>query len=349
MRNKHTSRILSLCFFVVILITAVIYNISKPRVMILQSYHPDYAWTRDVDTGLHRIIDKWSDYSVTWHYMDTKKHSDPEWLRRAGIVARQAIKRTSPRVLIAVDDLAQSLAAKYFIDHPGMDIVFAGVNGSVEPYGYHRAGNVTGIYERKQLKAVQETIMAIESKKEQPNPHPRLVYILDSSTSLQKGRPFIDDYNWEPLVYTGSIVAGGMEDWENTILRKGEEADYIIVANYRQLPVAGSKTVYADPHTVMAWTDAHSKVPVIGINSFNVEDGAMLSIGVSPFEQGEVAAAMAEEILASGKKAATIPMKNSTQYIVAIRESSLAARRMELPAIYEAFGRATENFIPKQP
>ncbi len=77
--NKHlTSKILSLLFLAAIFIAAVKVNASKPRVMILQSYHPDYAWTREVDVGLKRVVRKWTDYTVTWHYMDTKKYKEKQ-------------------------------------------------------------------------------------------------------------------------------------------------------------------------------------------------------------------------------------------------------------------------------
>jgi ABC-type uncharacterized transport system substrate-binding protein len=343
--KKHLSFFLCLVFLALILVTAVAYNSKKPRVMILQSYEPGYAWTRDVDEGLNRIIRKWTGYSVTWHYMNTKQHSDPEWLNRSGIIARRAIKQTNPKVLIAVDDLAQSLAAKHFINDPNMEIVFAGVNGSVEPYGYDKANNVTGVFEHKQLRPIKEAILALESKKLTPNPFPSLVYILDPSPSLGRGKGNIDRYDWSPIAYKGSIVAKDYPDWKKIILEQGEKVDYIIVANYRKLATSGPGTSYASPEEVMTWTDRQSKVPVIGINSFNVEDGAMISIGVSPFEQGEVAAKMAQMILEDNIRANTIPMKENQQYIVAIREASLQLRNMELPAIYEAFGRATENFI----
>ncbi len=342
---KNLSTILCLIFLSAILATAVVYNRSKPRVMVLQSYNPEYAWTRDVDVGLRRVIDQWTGYSVNWHYMNTKKYSDPEWLKRAGIIARRAINSTRPRVLIAVDDLAQSLAARHFINDPDMDIVFAGVNGSVEPYGYNQADNVTGIFERKQLKAVKETILALEGKKTVPNPTPSMVYVLDPSPSLAKGLGFIDDFSWYPVIYKKAITAKNFPHWQQIIREKSQEVDYIIVANYRKLHTQGPDSPYANPKEVMAWTDDASRVPVIGINSFNVEDGGMISIGVSPFEQGEVAARMAQAILEKGIRAKEIPMKKNSQYIVAIREVSLKIRNMELPAIYEAFGRATENFI----
>ena len=345
--KKHLSFFLSLVFLALLMATAVAYNSTKPRVMILQSYEPEYAWTRDVDEGLNRIINRWTGYSVTRHYMNTKQHSDPEWLNRAGIIARRTIKQTNPKVLIAVDDLAQSLAAKYFINDLNMEIVFAGVNGSVEPYGYDKATNVTGIFEHKQLRPIKESILALESKKKSPNLTPSLVYVLDPSPSLGIGKDKIDEYDWSPIIYKGSIVAKDYPDWKKIILEQGEKVDYIIVANYRELAISGPGTTYASAKEVMTWTDRESKVPVIGINAFNVEDGAMISLGVSPFEQGEVAAQMAQMILEKNIRAGTIPMRQNFQYIVAIREASLQLRNMELPAIYEAFGRATENFIEK--
>jgi ABC-type uncharacterized transport system substrate-binding protein len=248
-------------------------------------------------------------------------------------------------VLIAVDDLAQKLAAKYFVNDPQIQIVFAGVNGSVEPYGYNNAMNVTGIFERKQLHAVKETILALESKKDNPIPNPKIIYVLDASSSLQQDLSLIDNYSWLPVDYSGSYVAENYVNWQQVIEEEGSKVDYIIVANYRKLPKTENDPTFANPKEVMAWTDKNAKVPVIGINSFNVEDGATISVGVSPFEQGTVAATMAEAILEQKIKANSIPMIESKQYIIAIRESSLKMKHMQLPSVYEAFGRATDNYI----
>lgn len=343
--KHYLSRVLSVMFLAIMLITAVIFNISKPRVLILQSYDSEYPWTRDIDVGLNRIARNWTNYSVTRHYMDTKKNSDAQSLERTGIIARQTIKRYAPHVLIAIDDLAQQLAAQYFVNDPQIQIVFAGVNGSVESYGYDTAMNVTGIFEKKQLHAVKETILALESKKKISNPNPKIIYVLDASASLQQDRSLIDNYNWLPVNYSGSYVAENYLNWQQIIEEESGKVDYIIVANYRKLPQTEKAKIFANPEEVMSWTDKHSKVPVIGINSFNVEDGAAISVGVSPFEQGTVAAKMAETILEKKIKANKIPMVESKQYIVAIRESSLKMKHMQLPKIYEAFGRATDNFI----
>lgn len=343
MRQK-ISFLLCLIFLGAILTSAIVYNISRPRVLILQSYNPEYAWTRDVDKGLSRIMERWNGYSVTRHYMYTKRYTGMSWLNRAGIIARKAIQREHPRVLIAVDDFAQSLAAKYFVNDPYIDIVFAGINGSIEPYGYKGAGNVTGIVENKHMPPVQETILAFESTKQNPKKNPSLLYIMDTSSSLQTERAMIDGYDWFPIIYKGSTIATSFEAWKKIVKDNRESADYIMVANYRRLPISNENPSYADPKDVMTWTEKNSTVPVIGINAFNVEDGAMISIGVSPFEQGETAAKMAQKIIEQDVRAGTIPIQINGQYVVAIRKSALDRRRLTLPTIYEAFGRATANF-----
>jgi len=353
----HTtaSKIMSLLFVVVIIITAIIFNSQKPRVMILHSYQKDYAWTRDINVGFERVLKTWVGYSVTWHYMDTKKHNDKDWLTRAGIIARRAIDKTDPQVLIAVDDFAQSLAAKYYVNKPGIQIVFAGVNGSVEPYGYIGADNVTGIFEHKQLKPVKETVLALEARKRTlagmengDKGAPKLLYLMDPSASIKRGKPFIDNYNWEPVHYSGAVIADNYSHWKQLVLGKGKEVDYILISNYRKLPRSDTDERFMDPKEVMTWTEAHSMVPVIGINVFNVEDGAMLSVGVSPYEQGEVAAKLAEKLIKEEIKAQEIPFQKNKMYIIAMNESLLNKRDLSLPSIYEAFGRATENFIERK-
>ena len=64
----------------------------------------------------------------------------------------------------------------------------------------------------------------------------------------------------------------------------------------RLVDSSGSKRL-TDPKEVVAWTEANSKLPLIGLNSYYAEDGGMLSIAASPYEQGEVAANMAIRIL----------------------------------------------------
>ncbi len=350
MTSTGSSRVLSILFVFAVLVTAVVFNAAKPRVMILHSYDPDYPWTRDVDEGIERVAKRWTDYSVTRHYMNTKKLSDKESLRYAGIVARRAIEQFDPGVLIAVDDLAQKLAAMHYTDHPRMNIVFAGVNGSIEPYGYQDVQNVTGIFERKPWQAVKELILTLEREKPRPNPRPSIRYLMDPSPSMQRDRAFVEAFDWSPIRFGGTFVAQDYQRWKQHVKGLHEpESDYLLIANYRKLPRSGGDPSPPPPAEIMHWTEANSAIPVIGVNVFNVEDGAAIAVGASPFEQGEVAAAMAETLLEQGLRGIELPMVMNRQYVVAIHQEALSRRNLRLPQIYETFARTTATYIKGKP
>lgn len=331
-------------FLIVIATIAVTYNINKPRIMILHSYHPDYAWTRDVNVGIERIAKDWGRYRVIWHYMDTKKHHDQRWRLQASLIAKRAIENAEPDVLIIIDDLAQKLVGKDYVNHPNIQIVFAGVNGSIEPYNYQNANNVTGIYERKQLQAIKETVLTLEQNREQVRDHPRLAYIIDESTSLKQGLPYFESFDWQPLNFLKPIHAKTYNEWKTAVKGIDQEADYLLIANYRKVRLSHDNPEVPPPHEIMTWTENNSPIPVIGVNVFNTEEGAMISVGVSPYEQGEVAASMAERIIKENISASAIPIQNNKHYVVAMNNKALKKRGIVMPSIYEAFGRATANF-----
>jgi ABC-type uncharacterized transport system substrate-binding protein len=351
MKKMTLSRMLSILLLLMILGAGIVFNVNKPRVMVLHSYHPSYAWTREVNKGLTRGMERWTDYSVRWHYMDTKKHNDKEWLEKAELVALQAIEKWDPHVIIAIDDLAQSHGANHFLNHPTTSIVFAGVNGTIEPYGYHEAKNVVGIFERKQWGAVKEALLIIEQAKgAQAKRNARLGYIVDASTSMKKDRVYVHNHNWKPLDFDSeknSIMVDNYPAWQRELLALAQRVDYILVANYRKLWRSDEDKSFVPAKEVMQWTEENAKVPVIGVNVFNVEDGAMLSVGVSPYEQGETAAKLTEGILEKKLTPANMPVRffHNSQYIIAMRKSALERRNLKLPTIYESFSRATANYI----
>ncbi|MBK1617940.1 hypothetical protein U5801_05285 [Lamprobacter modestohalophilus] len=351
MKQSPAALILSLLFFVGVAAFAVVFNVTKPRVMILQSYDPEYAWTRDINAGIRRVSDGWTNYSVNWHYMNTKRFSDPDSLRYAGIVARRAIERFDPNVLIAVDDLAQGLAASFFVDHPRMEIVFTGVNDTVEPYGYVGAENVTGVFERKPLQAVKDLVLTLEQETGQETgaaaaPGPGIHYLMDPSESMARDRDRVEAFDWSPVRFEGTFVAADYPSWQAYVRalpnRKGQ---YLLVANYRQLQRSETTPEPVPPDEVMRWTEANSPIPIIGVNVFNVEDGAALAVGASPFEQGEVAARLADQLLQQDVRGGQVPIETPEYYVVAINEAALAKRDLDLPQIYEAFARTTFTYI----
>lgn len=339
------TKVLRLVFLVGFFVLAILFNAHKPRVLILHSYNPDYAWSRDEDAGIQTLAKNWNHYSVTRHFMDTNRYPDKDWLRRAGIAARRAIDRIDPDVLIAVDDPAQELAAKHYVDHPRMRIVFAGINASVESYGYLEADNVTGIYEHKPIEAVKELVQALEAGKSDPKVTPRVLYLIDPSLSMSRDRYLIDAFDWNPLDYAGSRRVEDFAAWKSVVADLADEGiDYLLVGNYRNLRQSPTDPAIPSPATVMGWTEQNSPVPVIGVNVFNVEDGGAIAVGPSAAEQGIKAAEMTEAILDRGIPPEDLPFLPNRQYIVALSRSALARRGLKLPQVYENFARSTSTY-----
>lgn len=342
-------------FLLLMLSTLVVYTLNKPRILILHSYATDYPWVRDVNVGLKRVLDTHA-YSVRWHYMDTKRHPYPEFMRRAASMAKLLIAQWEPQVIIAIDDNAQQWVAREYAGRDDIAVVFAGVGGEPEDYGYVGQANVTGILERMPLTAIRDTLLRIHhnrgktqgqlgSQGQQAQPAPRLLNISDSSPSANSNRRQLMAFDWSPALLVESIEAHTLADWQQAVESAAGRADFLFVTNYHTLRRSTDDDSIVPSAEVAAWTEAHTELLTVGAWGFFVEDGGMLSIGVSPYEQGEVAAGMAVDIIDNGSLPADLPIRSTSQFIVYLRGTAMRAKGVTLPAIYEAFARATNNWF----
>ncbi len=430
---------------------------QRPRVFVLQSYTRDYAWTRDVDDAIRNVFSG-KPYDVKYHYMDTKRHSGPEFKRIAGALARKRINEWKPDVLIAVDDNAQSLVAtcymgpetgtaasqeaqalfgKCYDDHRELAVVFAGVGAQLADYGYVGQDNVTGILERIDIRALKRTLEIIAPEITESDL--QVWAPIDDSTSGDYNQGLLEQLSTE-LAKTKSGITlkvrreGTFSEWQAMVNEANDKAHLLLFSNYHtvikcrlrvveisdanadeddfvtyqrefpsndrdcavlimrasgkseQLTVAGFddarkfRTVVVDdpshelsrelekdrpsqskllklaavslgrtltrvpPSELIACMEASSRIPGIGAWGFYVEDGGMLSVGVSPFEQGETAARLAVEILDHDKNPKALAVETTRQSLVYMRESLMRYHSLELPPIYEAFARATGHY-----
>lgn len=323
------------------------FNINKPRILILHSYDPEYAWTRDVNIGIGRVMKQNYQYQTRWYYMDTKRHPFPAYKQSAGIAARSVIDEMQPDVIIAIDDDAQKFAAQYYRNHPHINIVFAGVNNEAADYGYDKARNVTGILERLPVEAMKQTLQIAGNFKALGRPI-RIGYLADTSESATGDRKQIEHYNWQPLQLSKVTQVNTWADWQTAVHALDQSVDVILVSGYRKLSrphTVGGKTTLVPAQEVVSWTEKHAHVPVISANGFFTEEGGMLAIGTSPYEQGEVAAHMALDIALKHKAPHDMPFATSQQFIVTMSESKMKAHQFDLPKVYEAAARTGDKFF----
>ena len=140
-------------------------NLNTPRLLILQSHSRDCAWTQGVDTGIHRVLDDQFQYVVRWFYMDTDLHPWPEYQETIGRTAQRLIVQWQPDVVLAVDDDAQQYVMRHYVGDDHLRIVFAGVHGDTDAYGYTQAANVTGIVQQRALSALRDAVVSLAQRR----------------------------------------------------------------------------------------------------------------------------------------------------------------------------------------
>jgi hypothetical protein len=346
MKRKLLNFIIFIFLFLLI-IFFIFYSMNKPRILILQSYASDYSWTADVDTGIKRVLSKHPYNTARYHYMDTKNHPDEAFKKKAGILARSVIDQWQPNVIIAVDDDAQEYVAKYYVNNPKINIAYCGINGRIEPYGYDKANNAAGIVERKPLLAVKDAIIMISEQNGKNHGYiSKVINIGDTSGSVKDDEKFIKSFSWGPQIeLVKSVLVTTFDDWKYEIKEAEGKADFLLITNYRKLQRSKTDKKLVPPKEVVKWTLENSSVPGISMNGFCVDDdGYMFAIGVSPFEQGESATAIAVRIIENHISPSKISLKQTQEFTVHIRESGIKKYNLKIPKVYEAFARASDNY-----
>jgi len=339
MKHSHQWRFMPILFLIFVVGFLVFANIQKPRLLVLHSYDKEYAWSRDVSKGIDRVLKEYPHYSVQWHYMDTKNHTGKRFMRAASKAAIDLINRWKPNVIIAIDDNAQKYVLKKFKNNPEIKIVFSGMNAAPKNYGYDKASNVTGILERIPLSSVKESILNIL-----PVNARRIAHITDASNTAAFVNKEVRNYNWGPFNFTVKEQASTFDEWKQAVKEANLKADLLLFTNYHTVRRSKTDQTKVPAKELIAWTMKNTTLPNIGCWGFFVEDGGMLSIGVSPFEQGEVAAKMAVDMIEKDYSPGDIPIQSTKQFIIYAREASLKNANLKLPHVYETFARATHNF-----
>ncbi|MEI6413115.1 MAG: hypothetical protein WCP34_02500, partial [Pseudomonadota bacterium] len=198
------------------------FAISKPHVFVLHSYDKNYAWVKGVNIGLRRVLDNRSDYGVRWHYLDTKRHPWPAFKENAGIAARRAIDKMQPDVIIAIDDDAQNYVSRYYLNHPRIRIVFAGVNEEPGRYGFEGASNITGILERLPLAALKETLSLLAERNRLPWPS-RIRFLGDRSETVRGDERYFRTFDWSPLQVLESRLVDTLDEWQAAIRESADQ------------------------------------------------------------------------------------------------------------------------------
>jgi len=275
-------------------------NEERKHVLILNSYHEGFTWTREIVSGILSTLYS-SDHilDISIEYMDWKNYPTEDNLKRLAEYYRYKYRDRKVDLIITTDDAALEFSlknrAELFSDAP---VVFCGVNevgfASIAS-GYD---NVTGILE--QVDPGDTVKLAIETM-----PNLKKIYIVYDTTesgmssgqialsTLKKIRPDIEGVSLNNMTY---------KEIFDTVERIESDSAIYIVSFYSDRE---GRTMSFEQLCHMI--SQRSKVPVFHLYDFTIGHGAIGGNMLSGKLQGEYAARLALRVL-EGESASDIPI-----------------------------------------
>lgn len=316
----------------------------RKTLLVLHSYDENYAWVRDVNIGIKRSLGNRKNVRIFYHYMDTKSHPDLEFRKKAGAIARRVVDYIKPDIVLASDDDAQEYVMTHYKNRDDIQIVFVGVNAKPEQYDYQNASNVTGVLERIPYEAVKNVVEIIAKQRHLTPPY-RVIHISDQSLIVKYDDINMHEYpHWEPIKLLKSDLVDTFDEWKRAIHNSVNVADIILISNYRKVYTNDDKKTFVPFRQVIEWSYKNAPLPIIGINGFVCEEGAALAVATSPIEQGELGAQIVVTLLEKKESIKDIPFQNSAFPMIYIDEKRFSDSGYNLPQLYIAFAKATNNF-----
>lgn len=298
MRTKWLEKIMS-AFFIVSFVFVCLFcletahadSFSEPEnVLIINSYHQGFTWTRDETEGIIEILNESSaNLSVSVEYMDWKNHPEDENLQFLYKYFKYKYSEEHIDLLIATDDIALSFALsnrqELFSDAP---VVFCGVNQKGVDQITAGYGKVTGAIEEIDPSATIDIALDI-------NPALKNVYVLydNSDSGLSTGELVI---NRIESLYDGlNAIPMNNFSHEEIISKVSEleDEDIVLVTTY----YSDVRGVTVDFENISREISRNSSVPVYHLFDLGLKNGAIGGSLISGRLQGEYAAKLALRIL----------------------------------------------------
>ena len=196
-------------------------DVLAARCLYVSSYHKGYEWNDGIERGLDGVLE--NKCQVDKFYMDTKRDKTKAFAEKMALAAKNHIDATKPDIVIACDDNASKYLVKPYFKDTALPVVFCGINGTVEPYGYPYS-NVTGMVEISPIKPLL---------KEVKNHLPGVkhgIYLGPDVISQHKEYQLNHKIYQKAGIQITPIFVKTLAEWEAGY-KKAQKADFIIIGN----------------------------------------------------------------------------------------------------------------------
>ena len=317
-------------FFILVFIIALSLpaQAEMQKVLIINSYHPDFSWVADHNSALKQGLEGVAQVFV--FNMDTKRLTQKVYQQQAERAFAQVMKIRPDAVVLADDYALQSLGKR--LTDRGIPIIFLGINNN--PRNYIRKMDLaTGVLERPLLKRSIVYIREILG-----STFTKCMVLFDNGITANTTVNQVFQGRMSQVFSNTTIdikLNSRFSQWkENVLNAKKNGYSAIILGLYHTL--VDENSVHVSDDVIARWTSAHSPVPVFGFWDFSVGKG--LAIGglvLDGTPQGEEAALLTRMVL-KGKLPHTIsPITAETGKFIFSR-SELSRWDITLPHYFTA-------------
>lgn len=270
-------------------------NTDKAKIFYINSYHKGYGSSDDVMDGIEEGLKDEADLKIA--FLDSKRHSDPDFIKKRVKEILNQIQKFEPGVIIASDDNAVKYIIEPHFKNGPIPVVFCGVNWSADQYQLPRE-HVTGMLE---VLPFVETVNVMKQSFPEIN---TLTVLSENSESERKNKivmqPLFDELGLEVRF---SLVSD-FESWKTEFVKANETADLLYI------PTNGAIKDW-DEEQAISFVKENIKIPVITCDDFMMPY-AVFGLTKVAKEQGEWAAKSAMRII-SGESPSEIPISKNEQ------------------------------------
>lgn len=298
-KNKVIVGLVLVCF---LLMGNLSVQAANDQVLVIHSYHQGYSWVDNINKGIKSSL---SDVGVEleFFYMDTKRNTSQEWMKKQGQEAVNKIKQLKPEVVILADDNAQKFVGKKLVNTQ-YNLVFCGVNGWAKDYNYP-GNNVTGILERphivQSLQLLNNNVSGIE----------QVALLTDDSPTATAAVNYAKERLSEVDLEVKIIRESYIDEWKATVKKLNQKFDAVMFYTYST--IKKEKRGESLPNQKVGnWTMQQLQLPSVGLLDWNFTHGAMLGIVESGEEHGYEAGQRAKKII-KGTKPTEIPISTAKE------------------------------------
>lgn len=282
------------------------------KCLYVSSYHKGYEWNDGIERGLEAGLQ--GKCALSRFYMDTNRHTEPEFAKQKALEAKQLIEQSRPDVVIACDDAASIYLVQPYFKDAAVPFVFCGVNWTVKAYGYPYA-NVTGMIEIAPIKPLMKEVRSLL-----PNVKSGIYLAADVITQHKEFEENRQAYA-QGGIRMSPVFVRTLAEWK-AAFAAAQKADFIVL---------GTNAGIGDWDSASAHQGVLTSVKKLVVTNYDwMAPFAVLAMTKLAEEQGEWSAHLAETILA-GAQAGTLPIVSNRRWQTYVNPEVAGKAGIKLP------------------